>query len=128
MAYRILLVDDSPAMLRFIERVINISGVEVSEFHKALNGNLAFELLQNHSVDLILTDINMPECSGDELVRRLQADPRLQNIPVIVVSTDSTRARVDQITQLGAKAYIAKPFTPEQLGSLIGQVLEDVNV
>ncbi len=105
MAYRILLDDDSPAMLHFIERVITIADVEVSEFLTALNGNLALDLLhrnllQDHTVDLILTDINMPECSGDELVRRLQADPRLRDIPVVVVSTGATRARIDQIAQV----------------------------
>jgi len=128
MAYRILIVDDSSAMQHLIERVIRISGVDVTEFHRALNGNLALALLETSPVDLILTDVNMPECGGEELVRRLRLDPRLRNIPVIVVSTDATRARVDQITKLGAKAYIAKPFTPEQLRAVIKDVLESVHV
>jgi len=124
MSYRVLIVDDSHAMQEIIRRIVTISGLEVSEFLKALNGNAALELLETNTVDLILTDVNMPECGGEEMMRRLKMNSRLRHIPVIVVSTDATRARVEQMKQLGAQGYISKPFTPEKLRSVIRQVLE----
>ena len=127
MPYRILIVDDSPAMQSIIERVIRLCGFEIEEVVRASNGNKALSILATHPVDLILTDINMPESDGEDLVRRLGDEERLRKIPVIVVSTDSTQSRVHQLIRLGAKGYLAKPFTPEKLRSIIEQVLGAVH-
>ncbi len=70
MAFRILIVDDSPVMRMFVRRVIAVSGFETSACLEAANGVEALELLQREAVDMILTDINMPEMGGDELMRR----------------------------------------------------------
>ena len=123
MSYRVLIVDDSPAMRGFIERVINISGFEIAQALTAGNGNEALAILAGHPVDLILTDVNMPESGGEDLIRKLSQNQRLRSIPVIVVSTDATQARLEQLTKLGAKGYVVKPFTPERLRSTMEQVL-----
>lgn len=124
MSYRVLIVDDSPAMRSFIRRVIQISGFDCDLCLEAGNGEEALHLLQAEWVDLILTDINMPSMNGEEFVRLLEADESLRAIPVLVVSTDSTGHRVQQMLALGAKGYLPKPFTPEalreQLESLLG--------
>jgi len=115
MAYRVLIVDDSAAMRAFIRKVIAISGFECEDHLEAANGQEALDMLKKEWVDLILTDINMPEMNGEEFVRRLENDECLRSIPVLVVSTDSTTQRIHQMLTLGAKGYIATPFTPEGL-------------
>lgn len=123
MSNRILIVDDSPAMQGIIERVIHLCGLEVEQVLRASNGDEALSTLNRHTVDLILTDINMPGSDGEDLVRHLAQQEKFRKIPVIVISTDSTQTRVSQFMGLGVKGYLGKPFTPEKLRSTIEQVL-----
>jgi two-component system chemotaxis response regulator CheY len=115
MAYRVLVVDDSPAMRVFVRRVLRSSGMEVAECHEAGNGRQALDLLRKRRVDLILTDINMPEMDGEELLRSLKADEMLRSIPVFVISTDATEHSIARMRALGASGYVTKPFLPEDL-------------
>ncbi len=110
-----MIVDDSPAMRSVVRRVIEISGFELSACFEASSGQEALEILKHEWVDAILTDINMPEMDGEELLRRVRADELLHSIPVIVISTDATEKRIAQMLALGAQGYIAKPFLPEDL-------------
>jgi two-component system chemotaxis response regulator CheY len=123
MAYRVLIVDDSPAMRSFIRRVMTVSGFECSVCLEAGNGQEALNLLSREWVDLILTDINMPHMNGEEFVRHLEADDCLRSIPVLVVSTDSTGQRIRQMLAMGAKGYLPKPFTPESLRTELERLL-----
>lgn len=127
MAYRVLIVDDSPAMRAFIRRVIQISGFDCDECIEAGNGEEALGVLERQWVDLILTDINMPKMDGEELVRRLEQDERLCSLPVLVVSTDSTEKRIDQMLRLGARSYVTKPFTPEALREELERLLGETH-
>jgi len=115
LAYRILIVDDSPAMRTFVRRVVEISGFDLANCLEASNGTQALEILNTEWIDAVLSDINMPEMDGEELLRRLEADESLRRIPVIIISTDGTRERVDRMLQLGASGYVTKPFRPETL-------------
>ena len=115
MAYRVLIVDDSPAMRSFVRRVIELSGFELSACFEASNGREALELLRREWVDAVLTDINMPEVDGEEFLRRLGQDEMLRSTPVIVISTDATHNRITRLLSLGARGYITKPFLPEAL-------------
>jgi len=124
MAYRVLLVDDSPAMRTFIRRVMVMSGFDLDRCIEAGDGVEALEQLQHEKVDVILTDINMPRMDGEELMRRLGEDKSLRDIPAVVVSTDSTRPRILRMIGLGAQGYIAKPFSPEGLREALEKVLE----
>jgi two-component system chemotaxis response regulator CheY len=124
MAFTVLIVDDSPAMRSVVKRVLDLSGFDVSTCHEAENGKEALELLGNEWVDVILTDINMPVMNGQELVQNLAVNESLQNIPVIVVSTDRTDDRIRQMMALGAKGYVKKPFQPEELREELEKVLE----
>ena len=128
MAFRVLLTDDSPAMRAFIRRVMDLSGFAVSEWFEAGDGGEALELLRRHEIDVILTDINMPRMDGVEMMRRLENEQTLKNIPVVVISTDSTEKRVEQMTALGARGYLKKPFRPEELRDEMERVLELRNV
>ncbi|HEX3746322.1 MAG TPA: response regulator [Bryobacteraceae bacterium] len=115
MAYRVLIVDDSPAMRTFVRRVIAMSGFEMSDCFEAANGLEALEVLRTEWVDAILTDINMPGMDGQEFLRRVSQDELLRSIPAIVISTDATAHRIESMTSLGARGYVTKPFLPETL-------------
>jgi len=124
MAFRVLIVDDSSVMRSFIRRTIEVSGLEGSEFLEASNGREALDLLRERWVDVVLTDINMPSMSGEDLVRSLEADDLLKSVPVVIVSTDGTVNRMQQMLALGARGYVKKPFLPETLRQELERVLE----
>lgn len=123
MAFNVLIVDDSPAMRSFVRRVLDMSGLEIGRCLQAENGLAAIDVLRADWIDVVLTDINMPVMDGDRLVRTIKADEALSPIPVIVVSTDRTESRVQQMMDLGAKGYVTKPFMPETLRDAIETAL-----
>src|SRR6476661_876130 len=104
MAYRVMIVDDSPSMRAFVRRVIDLSGFEVDFCMHAGNGAEALALLEQHTVDIILTEIN-----GEDFVRHLEEHEEFRAIPVVVISTDATQNRMQRMLALGAKGYVAKP-------------------
>jgi two-component system, chemotaxis family, chemotaxis protein CheY len=122
-AFRVLIVDDSPAMRKFIRRVLDLTGLEIAEGLDAGNGQEALDLLERNWVDIVLTDINMPVMNGEELLQRLAANPLLASIPVLVVSTDRSEARLARMMSLGAQGYVTKPFLPEALGDVMQGLL-----
>lgn len=123
MAFRVLIVDDSPVMRAFIRRIIALSGMEDADFLEASDGREALTLLREQWVDVVLTDINMPSMDGEELVRCLCADDVLKSVPVVIVSTDGTETRMQQMLSLGARGYVKKPFMPETLREELERVL-----
>lgn len=127
MALNILIVDDSPVMRAFIRKAVGLTGLDVGEYCEAGNGEDALKLLGERRVDLVLSDINMPHMNGKELVRRMESDELLRAIPVIVVSTDSSHGRVQQMLALGVKGYVSKPFLPEELRDEVEKVLGGEN-
>jgi two-component system chemotaxis response regulator CheY len=123
-SFNVLIVDDSPAMRSFVRRVLEFSGFDIGECAQAGNGEEALALLQRQWMDVILTDLNMPKMDGVEFLRRLSRDPVLRTVPVLVVSTDRTDRRVQQMFGLGAKGYVKKPFAAETLREELESVLE----
>jgi two-component system, chemotaxis family, chemotaxis protein CheY len=123
MALAVLIVDDSPAMRKFIGRVVRLAGFEDAECVEASDGREALAQLETRSVDVILTDINMPHMNGEALMQELQRNGTLLHTPAVVISTDATRDRVHRMLELGAKGYIAKPFCPEALREKLDGIL-----
>ena len=123
MAYCVMIVDDSRSMRAFVRRVMDLSGFEVESCLNAGNGAEALALLKENQVDIILTDINMPEMNGEDFVRQLEQQDKLRSIPVVVVSTDATENRIRRMLDLGAKGYVVKPFSPEVLRNELERVL-----
>jgi two-component system chemotaxis response regulator CheY len=123
MAYNVLIVDDSPAMRSFVRRVLDLSGLTVGKCLEAGNGREALDLLREEWVDVVLTDLNMPTMDGEQFVRCVEGDDSLRTIPVLVVSTDRTEGRAQQLLTLGAKGYVTKPFLPETLREEVEKVL-----
>ena len=127
MAYRVMIVDDSRSMRAFVRRVMDLSGFEVDSCLNASNGAEALALLNEQPVDIVLTDINMPEMNGEDFVRQMAEQEELRSIPVVVVSTDGTQNRIRRLLDLGAKGYVVKPFSPEALRAELERVLEVEN-
>ncbi len=123
MAFRVLIVDDSPAMRSFVRRIIELSGFDAGQCLEAANGEEALALLESEWVDAVLTDINMPRMNGEELVRRLRQSELTKTIPILVISTDATETRVERMLALGAQGYVHKPFHPEGLRDELERVL-----
>lgn len=124
MSFRVLIVDDSPAMRGFVRRVLDVSGLEVGAVFEAGNGLEALDLMSREWVDVILTDINMPHMDGETFVATLAQSASLAPVPVIVISTDATTTRMDHLRALGVRGYLAKPFLPETLREEIERVME----
>jgi two-component system chemotaxis response regulator CheY len=123
MSLNILVTDDSLSMRAVIRKVIALSGIPVGECYEAANGRQALEVLSRNWVDVIISDINMPEMNGMDLLRELKNDSLLQEIPVIIVSTEGNRERIEEAAGLGARGFLKKPFVPEELRSELHRIL-----
>jgi two-component system chemotaxis response regulator CheY len=107
----------------FIRRVVGMSGLEPDEIVEASNGAEALDVLAAKPVDVILSDINMPVMDGEQFLLALAGSGTLAEIPVVIVSTDSTATRVGRALELGAFGYVRKPFTPEALRSVLEEAM-----
>ena len=121
MPLNILIVDDSAVMRAMIARVVRMSGVPVAGFREAPDGAAGLRAARESAVDLVLLDVNMPVMGGEEMLRRLRADPATAALPVIVVSTEGSETRVHALEELGV-AFVHKPFAPETLRDAILRV------
>ncbi len=119
----ILIVDDSSLTRKAIHRIIDMIGVDVGRVIEAGNGREALEKMHMDSVDLVLADLNMPEMGGIEMIDHMATDERTQSIPVIVISTESSTTRIGGLLSQGARNFLHKPFTPEQVKQVVEQTL-----
>jgi two-component system chemotaxis response regulator CheY len=123
MSYTILIADDSAIVRTMVRKALAMAGLDLGEVHEAANGKEALAILGRTWIDLVFADINMPEMNGAELVRAMKADPALAATPVVVVSSEQTQARIEEMKRWGAKAYVKKPFRPEQFRDVIEEIL-----
>jgi two-component system chemotaxis response regulator CheY len=112
---RALIVDDSSVMRKIVERSLRQAGLETLVVFEAGSGIEGLEVLRSKSVDLILSDINMPSMDGLEFVRQLRAQQLAPEVPVVMITTESSEEHVKQAILAGAKGYIRKPFTADQV-------------
>lgn len=124
MAFNILVADDSETMRAVVKKTVSMSGVSVGEFHEAADGKEALAILAKNWIDVILSDINMPEMSGMELLQKISEDEDLSKIPLIFISTEASEARQEEARKLGAAGYVKKPFQPETIRAILYEVLE----
>jgi two-component system, chemotaxis family, chemotaxis protein CheY len=120
---RVLVVDDSTVMRRMVVKSLEMGGLPVAQVFEADGGLRALEILNEHWVDLVLCDINMPNMNGVELVERMAKDALTAKIPVVMVTTERSEVRIEQLKQLGVTAYLNKPFRPEALAQTVRQLL-----
>jgi two-component system chemotaxis response regulator CheY len=112
---RALIVDDSSVMRKIVERSLRQAGLESLIVFEAASGVEGLEQLKSKKVDLILTDINMPSMDGLEFVRQLKAQGLAAGVPVVMITTESSEAHVKEAIEAGARGYIRKPFTADQV-------------
>lgn len=110
-----LIVDDSSVMRKIVERSLRQAGIELSEVMEAGSGVEALAALEQKKPDLILSDINMPAMNGLEFVKKLQEVAGMKDVPVVMITTEASEAHVVEALSYGAKGYIRKPFTPDQV-------------
>lgn len=123
MARNILIVDDSSVIRQMVRRLLDVAGLEVDAVFEAGNGIEALATLNDHEVSVMLVDINMPCMNGLQLVERIKSNRKLRDIPIVIVSTEGSEQRIEQLKQMGIAAYIRKPFQPEQLRDVLTPIL-----
>jgi len=112
---RTLIVDDSSVMRKIVERALRQAGLELTVVHEAGTGIEGLDVLREQPVDLILSDINMPTMDGLEFLRQIRAQNLAPGVPVVMITTESSEEHVKQAILAGARGYIRKPFTAEQV-------------
>lgn len=112
---RTLIVDDSSVMRKIVERSLRQAGLDPLVVFEAGSGTEGLEVLRGKSVDLILSDINMPSMDGLEFLRQIRAQNLAPGVPVVMITTESSEEHVKQAITAGAQGYIRKPFTAEQV-------------
>jgi two-component system chemotaxis response regulator CheY len=120
---RALIVDDSSVMRKIVERSLRQAGINISQVLEAGNGAEALGALRDNRVDLILCDINMPVMDGLEFVKKLATVQNAKGVPVVMITTEGSEAQVVQALSVGARGYIRKPFTPDQVKEHVLPVL-----
>jgi two-component system chemotaxis response regulator CheY len=120
---RALIVDDSSVMRKIVERSLRQAGIEITQVFEAGNGAEALGVLRDNSVDLILCDINMPVMDGLEFVKQLSTIEQSRGIPVVMITTEGSETHVVQALSAGARGYIRKPFTPDQVKERVIPIL-----
>lgn len=119
-----LIVDDSSVMRKIVERSLRQAGIELAAVFEAGNGVEALESVRRNTLDLILSDINMPTMDGLEFVRQLQGEEHGRGVPVLMITTEGSESHVVEALSRGAKGYLRKPFTAEQVKERVMPLLE----
>jgi len=115
----VLIVDDSAMMRMMIKRVTGLCDVPIGRIFEAANGAEAITILEREHVDALFTDINMPVMTGTELLRAISGNPRWQNLLRVIISTDGSEARRNEVAELNVRLYVEKPFRPEVMRDVL---------
>jgi two-component system chemotaxis response regulator CheY len=110
-----LIVDDSSAIRKILVRVLSQTDLPIKHVHEASDGAEALKIVAANDISLILSDINMPNVDGLELLTKLRSTPKWKDLSVVMITTEGSQAKVMEAVQLGAKGYVRKPFTADQI-------------
>jgi len=119
----VLIVDDSAAIRKILQRVLRQTDLPIGEIKEAGDGTEAVEILKDRTFGLILSDINMPQMDGLQLLARIKEMEHLRNVPVIMITTEGGQGKVMEAVQLGASGYVRKPFTADQIKEKLAGIL-----
>ncbi|MGE5489200.1 MAG: response regulator [bacterium] len=123
MALDVLIVDDSAAIRKILQRVLAQAEISLSNVYEAGDGLEALDVLKANRVDLVLADINMPKMDGIQLLREIKTDERWAGIPVVMVTTEGGQSKVIAAAEIGAAGYVRKPFTADQIRRTLEPIL-----
>ncbi len=123
MGYNVLIVDDSMIIRKMVAKTLGISDLDISEYYFAENGREALKQLETHWVDIVFADINMPVMNGMEMIEAMGKKDLLSQIPVVIISTERSRERIEKLKAMGIGAYLQKPFVPEEFARVVKALL-----
>ena len=119
MTKTVLIVDGSPVMRRVVERSLRLAGLELMRVLDAADAAEALALAQQHRLDLVLTDLNLSAMDGLDLMRNLRQNDVTRDVPIVVITSQAGESYVMEALALGARGYIRKPFTADQVKEYI---------
>jgi two-component system chemotaxis response regulator CheY len=119
----VLVVDDSAAIRKILIRVLRQAAIITGQVYEASDGLEALQSLKEHPAQLILSDINMPNMDGLQLLSTLKSTPEWKPIPVLMVTTEGSQASVLEALKLGAAGYVRKPFSAEEIKEKLAGIL-----
>jgi two-component system chemotaxis response regulator CheY len=125
MSFNILIVDDSKIIRSVIKKTLELSGVPVGIIYEASNGLEGLTAMRENWIDLVFADINMPIMNGLEMLDMMAQENILEKTPVLIVSTEGSKARIEELFKKGVRAFIRKPITPEILRNVVKEVMGD---
>jgi two-component system chemotaxis response regulator CheY len=117
--YRVLIVDDSSTARSLIKKSLDVCGLATTRYLEASNGREALDILKNEAVDLVLTDVNMPEMDGVNLLRRIKSSPKLFDVPVVVITSLKNRTAEQILKREQAVAVLGKPLSIPEVHRLL---------
>lgn len=123
MAYRVLIVDDSGVVRKSLTKTLQLSGIELVSIAEAANGKEALEYIAHTTVDVIFLDINMPVMTGIDFLREKREKNLCTEAAVIVVSTEGSAIRAQELKDLGVRVQLRKPVRPESLAETVREAL-----
>ena len=126
MKYNVLIVDDSVVARSILGKTVSMVAPKANLYF-AHNGKEAIDIVKNNWIDIIFADINMPVMNGIEMIEQLEKDGYSDTIPIIIVSTEGSTTRLDELKKKGIKGYIRKPFTPEKICEIFNEVLGEAD-
>jgi two-component system chemotaxis response regulator CheY len=115
MKLNILIVDDSAAIRKILLRVLTQTNLPVGEIYEANDGLEALSVLEKSAVNFVVTDINMPNMNGFELLAKIRSHNTWKKFPVVLITSEGSQTKVLEAVRLGANGYVRKPFTTEQI-------------
>jgi two-component system chemotaxis response regulator CheY len=116
MSKTVLIVDDSASMRQLVSFALRDAGYDVID---AINGKDAMNKLNGGKIDMVVTDLNMPEMDGIEFIKQVRNNPGYKFTPIVMLTTESQESKKQEGKQAGASGWIVKPFTPEQLVDIV---------
>jgi two-component system chemotaxis response regulator CheY len=123
MSRDVLIVDDSATIRQMVKRTMQLAGLDVGDVYEASNGIEALACLAEHDVGVMMLDINMPTMNGMQLLTRMKSNEKLKDIPIVIVSTEGSQQRIQELKANGAFGFVRKPFQPEQLRDVLTPLL-----
>ena len=123
MGKSVLIVDDSNTMRKIVSRALRQAGIDFSTILEAADGQEALNVLSENQVDVVLSDINMPNMTGLEFLKAKSENDAIKDIPVVMISTETGADIIDEAKSYGAKGAIKKPFTPDLINETLGPLL-----
>jgi len=125
MLEKVVVADDSATARMIIKRCLEIAGCSDADFLEAGDGEEALSIIRENQVDLVVTDLNMPNMDGKALLKHIKTSPKLTNVPTIIISSASNKAVEEDLLKQGAFAVLSKPVTPASIAKILSTLTDE---